>query len=241
VEAPVVHIVEHHHHVLPYWAQYRRTLRNAPRLITLDFHTDTSKPFRHFLRTHYPGDPAHVETLRKRWIQSIDFRDPASITSILEKLNNDEHVVAAIQSDIISSAFVIAHSARDTDQAVYNEHRICCRAVDRDPNSQGATRAECDRVLESAFLDEMVLSFNQFLDEIGELRLDQSSYILDIDLDYLNTFRAAAPDDAATLRQLAQHAGIITIATEPGYVAHCARDVGLNSDDLLDALVKLIS
>ena len=128
-------IVEHHHEVLPYWAAFRRTQQSAPRLLTLDHHTDTSRPFRRHLRRQARAQRQALsveveQELSRQLVSQLDYTDPLTIETAMETLGNDEHVVAAIGADIIRSAFVIAHNAADTDQDIYLEHKIICRGVD---------------------------------------------------------------------------------------------------------------
>jgi hypothetical protein len=229
-------IVESHHKVLSAWAEYRRTLKSPPRLLTLDHHTDTSKPFRDYLKT---APAEHVEGLRSQHLKSIDFNLPTSIESAMEKLSNDEHVVTAIQTGILSSALVIAHNAYDTNLQIYEEHKIICRSISR--NGGKVTRTDCDRVLESEFLDDRLQSFNLLLKKALEPELEKAPYIFDIDLDYLNTLNSIRPQDASTLQSLVKNAGLVTIATEPVHVKNCALDLTLSSELLLSGLLELIS
>lgn len=232
-------VVEDHHRVLLAWANHRAGLARAPRLITLDHHTDTSRPFRNHLRKSYPAD--EHERLRAAWLAEIDFRYPASVVAAIERLGNDEHIVTAIETDVISSAFVVAHNAKDTDLQTYRDHRIMCRAVSLNLQSYEVSRADCDKVIESRFLEEMVARFSEDLARAGEPPLLHEPYIFDIDLDYFNTFASVAPQDAATLRALAQGAGLITMAMEPRHVRTCAMDANLTSTYLLERLRALIT
>ncbi len=230
-----VHIVVDHHKALRAWAQFRSQLAVAPRLITLDHHTDTSRPFRNHLRAVAPT--ADHERLRAAWLSEIDFRHPDTVVEAIEKLSNDEHIVTAIESNIISGAFVVAHNAKDTDLQTYAEHRIMCRAVSQNLQSYEASREDCDKVIESQFLDAILENFSQALASAAEPAVLEAPYILDIDLDYFNTFASVAPADANVLRNLARGAGLITIATEPEHVEACALDAHLTSDHLLTKLL----
>lgn len=229
-------IVDRHHKVLRAWANYRRTLSAPPRLLTLDHHTDTSEPFRNRIdQILEKNDPAR-EHLKSQWIAAIDYNYEASVDEAIEKLNNDEHILTALRAGIISSALVIAHNAMDTDMSIYQKHKIICRSVSRDPKSKKVSRAESDQVLESSFLTPLLESFDELLLEAGEEPLESKPFILDIDLDYLNTFASVCPKDPSTMKRLAQRAGLITIATEPDYVKHCALDSDLTSHELLFSL-----
>lgn len=216
-------IVDSHHKVLPSWAKYRKTLKKAPRLITLDHHTDTSPPFRRFINKHHKNED--FLKVQSQYLNSIDFRNSDSIKNALEKLNNDEHIVAAIKTGIISSAFVIAHSAADTNLETYKEHKIACRNI-----------LDHNTVLESSVLNKALCEFDNLLEQALETQVFKTPYILDIDLDYFNTFKSVDPEDAHVFKKLIKNAGLITIATEPEYVKHCSLDKGLTSDFLLKTL-----
>lgn len=218
-------VVDSHNKVLSAWADHRRDLGRAPRLLTLDRHTDTSRPFRKYLRENQSDIPA------SRLVAEIDFNRPETVERAVSLLGNDEHVVAAIESGIVSSALVLAHNARDTDLATYRDHRIVCREV-RD--------GEWDRVIESEILARAIEGFGRILGEAGEKGLREGEYILDIDLDYFTSFASIAPSDETLLRSLAEGAGLITVATEPEYVRSGAVDPGLTSEYLLGKLERLM-
>lgn len=213
-------IVDSHNKVLSAWSECRKNLSIAPRLLTLDHHTDTSKPFRKILKDH-PDE----EKLRKQWLSEINFHDQESILTAISRLSNDEHIVAAIQCDIISSAFVIAHNAANTDMATFEQHAIACRTV-TDPS----------QVLETEFLGGCISDFEKILGA----HLLSEPYVLDIDLDYFNTKQSVNPHDATKFKRLIEGATIITLATEPEYVEHCRTEEGITSDWLMESLSKFL-
>ena len=237
-------VVEHHHEVLPHWAAFRRTQHSAPRLLTLDHHTDTSRPFRRHLRRHARSQrqqlsDAMERELSRQLVSQIDHRDPITIETAMKMLGNDEHVVAAIGADIIRSAFVIAHNAADTAQDIYLEHRIICRGVD-EYHHEGRTRSQPNNVLETDFLAKRLQDFDDILRKLDEPVLRDTPFILDIDLDYFNTLRAVRPDAPELIRTLAKEAALLTVATEPTFVTHCAVEPGLTWIKLLAELRTLL-
>lgn len=237
-------VVEHHHEVLPHWAAFRRTLSSAPRLLTLDHHTDTSRPFRRHLRrqARAQGQRLSDEMERQRsraLVAQIDHSDASTIESAMETLGNDEHVVAAIGADIIRSACVIAHNAADTAQDIYLEHKIICRGVDEYQRA-GRTRPRPDNVLEADFLAKRLRDFDDIFNALDEPLLRDAPFILDIDLDYFNTLRAVRPDAPELIRALAREAALLTVATEPTFVTHCAVEPGVTWTRLLADLRALL-
>lgn len=234
-------IIEAHHHALPYWAELRNSLPEPPRLISFDHHTDTSKPFRNCLRRHTDLSEEEQEELRNEWLAEINYAEPKTVASALERLSNDEHIVTAIQTKILSAAHVVAHNAYTTSEAIYRQHRISCYAVDQKEQSHQLTRSECDQVLSSEFINGALAHWENLLAACGETTLLQKPYILDIDLDYINTHAALNPSCANTLQQLAENAHLITIATEPDFVKSCALDSDLNSESILHHLLNLLA
>jgi hypothetical protein len=238
-------VVEHHHEVLPHWAAFRRTQHSAPRLLTLDHHTDTSRPFRRYLRRRARSQnqrlsDAMEQELSRQLVAQLDHTDPRTIDTAMAKLGNDEHVVAAIGADIIQSAFVIAHNAADTNQDIYLAHKIICRGVDEYSHA-GRIRPQPNNVLETDFLTKRLQDFDDILRVLDEPLLRDAPFILDIDLDYFNTLRAVRPDTPELIRTLAKEAALLTVATEPTYVAHCAVEPDLTWTQLLAELRTLLS
>lgn len=230
-------VVQSHHQVLSIWAEYRRRREQAPILITLDHHTDTSLPFRNYLKQKYPNDKNQQESERQKLLQQLSYSDADSVSAAQSLLSHDEHILTALGSNILSAAFVVAQNAMDTDIKIYREHKVCCYSVAR--SGAQASSSECDRVLESDFLQTALAHFNSIRQQNDESELLSQDYIFDIDLDYLNTRRAVTPEDPAVYRQLLTNAGLITVAAEPEHVLLCSREAGLNSDILLESLKKL--
>jgi len=177
--------------------------------------------------------------LSRQMVAQLDHTDPLTIETAMEKLGNDEHVVAAIGADIIRSAFVIAHNAADTAQDIYLEHKIICRGVDEYYHA-GRIRPQPNNVLETDFLTKRLQDFDDILRKLNEPLLRDAPFILDIDLDYFNTLRAVRPEAPDLIRTLAKEASLLTVATEPEFVTHCAVEPGLTWKQLLDELRTLL-
>ncbi len=230
-------VVKSHHQVLSIWAEYRRRRERAPLLITLDHHTDTSLPFRNYLKEKFPEDKKLQDAERQKLLKQISYTDVDSVSMAQTLLSHDEHILTALSSDILSAAFVVAQNAMDTGLQIYREHKVCCYTVAR--SGTQASISECDRVLESDFLHSAVLHFNRVRQQNGEVDLLSQDYILDVDLDYFNTLRGVTPENPTFYQELFKNAGLITVAAESEHVLLCAREDGLNSDILLESLKKL--
>lgn len=230
-------VVQSHHQVLSIWAEYRQRRERAPILITLDHHTDTSLPFRNYLKQKYPNDINLQEDDRQKLLKQISYLDAESVKVAQSLLSHDEHILTALKSDILSAAFVVAQNAMDTDLKIYREHNICCYSVAR--SGAQATLKECDHVLEADFLQQALNHFNNIRQQNNEGDLLSQDYIFDVDLDYLNTRRAVTPENPTIYQQLFKNAGLVTVAAESEHVLLCSREAGLNSDILLESLKKL--
>lgn len=241
----MIRVVDDHHKVLRHWAECRNTLAVAPRLLTLDHHTDTSKPFRksiygHLKKNNLQFSEAVFLDYQSHYLSQIDFHSLMTVDHAIDNLSHDEHVVTAIKTDIISSALVIAHNATNTDLKTYEEHKIICNSIPEVENGLGVFKLDYDNVLDSDFLSGCLNRFDKIIDQAKESKILDSPFILDIDLDYFNTFASVKPKDSSFFKFLAQKASLITIATEPEYVKMCALDKDLTFDYILNELYLIL-
>lgn len=119
VENLDIYIAEKHHHVILPWAKVKR--KNGGEdllLISFDHHTDTHEPF----LTYCQND----EEKMKQLIARINYDDDTSVNSAIVNLKHDEHIKTAIQSCIISKAFIISHSNTfdDIPESIEEEERL---------------------------------------------------------------------------------------------------------------------
>mgnify|MGYP006423816123 CR=1 FL=1 len=243
--ANMIEVVDSHHKVLLAWSAYRKTLNAAPQLITFDHHTDTSRPFRNYIHQEMRSQNKELSedqflALQQDLLAKVNFNEPATIISAIKNLSNDEHIVTAIESQIISSAFVIAHNCENTDLNIYKQHKIICREIGFKQTQFGLNQ-DHDSVLNSTLIDSSLSGFNKILRLNNDPKILDNNYILDVDLDYFNTFKSIEPQDSASFLNLVKNAGLITIATEPDYVESCSIDKMLNSEYLLKKLLSLIN
>ncbi len=243
INSSKIKIVDQHHKVLEPWAELRKTLPKAPRVLTLDHHTDTSKPFRkhigqNFRKNNIEPSEANFLKAQQTHLNQINFEDKSSIQTAILNLNNDEHICTAIHTDIIASASVIAHNAENTDVKIYQQHKIICCSVPLKPSQTQKISYDSNIVLDSIFLQSCIAKFDTIFKLQGEPLLLEYPYILDIDLDYFNTFQSIDPKNANFFKHLILHSSLITIATEPDYVKACALDKNLSSEYLLDKFLK---
>jgi hypothetical protein len=226
-----VYIVRAHHHVLGGWAEVRRNQEQAgagaPALLTLDHHTDTYEPFyrNRYWAAHQglnDDNQAAMQALLPGMIDAIDWNKKTTVKRAIGKLQHDEHIRTAIQSSIVSRAFVINLSSETHADATGHVYATCsgcastaCPKVIHDDQCE---RSRADQVLESIHLNHEIGVLDAMARANGEPGVVADPYILDIDLDYFHTQKGIAPTDTATFYQLVQNALAITIATEPACV-----------------------
>jgi hypothetical protein len=121
--------VDDHHKALAAWALTRRTLGNAPNLITIDHHTDTHEAFfRHAYWEREKKRTADADALRAQLVSQIDYASDASVEAAVSKLKHDEHISAATGSHILDNAFCIQLSDSGGYQSVEEEAASKLRA-----------------------------------------------------------------------------------------------------------------
>lgn len=260
------------------WAQVAADDKTRPRLLTLDYHTDTMVAFRREAgaRLIAAGGQGNWLQTSQELVAKIDLADPASLEWAVLHLRHDEHIDAAIRAGVLELAFVICHEyngcirsneQQELDAApraiVVDGVHIQVPGRERAPPPYtwslpadkmvvlprgenyswtkaevGDGREERDAALESEFLQERLDFIDSICVSAGVPKLFDAPFILDIDLDYLNTRRAANPRDSVVFRGLVQRASAITIARE----RECVVAQQLPGEDLgsdwLEAQVK---
>jgi hypothetical protein len=109
-----VYVVDDHHKALAAWALVRRSMANAPNLITIDHHTDIHEAFLGYAWTeHHEGRTEDEEPLRNQLIAQIDWKDDASLQGAIVKLKHDEHINAGTLSGVLDQAYCIQLSDND--------------------------------------------------------------------------------------------------------------------------------
>lgn len=217
IEEKEIYKVEKHHHALSGWANYRKRLSSAPRLLSFDYHTDSNPAFTQYLidkRFALSGFDEEIDEEEKiKLISSINFEDDTSIRGAIENLSHDEHIHAALCSKIISSAVVINYQ----EHGIKDRHGVLC--VNAAPPIKSCDEREaCAHALESNNIEFLLKKAKCFEDFIHN---EESNFILDIDLDYFRSERSLQPRDISIFNKLIQRAGIITIAMERDY---CERE-----------------
>ena len=121
--------MDDHHKALAAWGLTRRTLGNAPNLITIDHHTDTHEAFfRHAYWEREKKRTADADALRAQLVSQIDYASDASVEAAVSKLKHDEHISAATGSHILDNAFCIQLSDSGGYQSVEEEAASKLRA-----------------------------------------------------------------------------------------------------------------
>jgi hypothetical protein len=235
-----VFIFENHAYALYAWAKGAISSEPPPALLTLDHHTDTRAAFLHYSHNLHPSDDAAANTLRGSLCQQIDKSDLTTITSVIWNLRHDEHIDAAIRSDILAWAFVIQNMDQTGSKSVeqINGQALAaatceCEMSYTTPNNKifissgkdtltGQERAEtgsverrhCDRALETSHLLMKLTILKHMAHSSGTPWIDEYPFILDFDLDYFRTLQSINPADGSLFIDLIRRAQFITIAKE---------------------------
>jgi hypothetical protein len=216
-----IHYGRAHHHVLRYWAAFRRKLRNepAPFLVTLDHHTDTHQAFlRHCCGNDVrmaPPKPADIQSCARPLIHRLSSWKVADVEDSIRRLRHDEHIDAAEKAGIVDRTFILLTGdgdARSPKQRVHRPRRIIANAGGFPTCDEAATAA---LTLEPETLDPLIL----LIENAAGKPLREIRYILDIDMDAFMTERAARPTNETSWHELICRASLITAALEPGCVA----------------------
>lgn len=102
-----VYIFRDHHHALLPWSKIRGDFETAPILITLDHHTDTRPAYLNHMFHTYGEDSVNNVEIRESLASKVVYSSEGSVNEAIQNLRHDEHIHAAILSDIIKFAFVI--------------------------------------------------------------------------------------------------------------------------------------
>jgi hypothetical protein len=256
VKGKDVYIVDSHHKTLQAWALIRRSIPDAPNLITIDHHTDTYEAFLGCANLElYEGRVQDQEAFRLKLVSQIDWRKDKSVFEAIAKLRHDEHINAATMSGIIDSAFciqlsdtgylpnideLIQYSKANRIFVVPTECFVGCQAR---PHDDDCAARLADEIIETRHLEAHLDRANEIAACLKQPSVESTPYILDIDLDAFHSLKAINPKDPATFYRLIHHSLAITVATEAECVEELWRDEenSMNSEDLLQALLKHIS
>lgn len=190
--------VDNHHEVLTAWAALRRRTGRSAVALTLDHHTDV-----------LPAFGRRADAAER--LEAFDFRSPEAVADAVLHLRHDEHIDLALRSSILARSFIICHE--NFTPPAHPEMVLLHDPALPDPqamlNDAAAFRPFADAALESVTLERLLPEAFPPAD---------APFILDIDLDYLLTARAAAPRDPSRLLALVARADLITIALESDWL-----------------------
>ena len=225
-----IYIVDVHNEVLVPWAVERNKLTDAPNLITFDTHTDTHHAFlRRAGLDSGNYDFNTINSIRMKYLDSINHDDIGSVKSAVRILNNDEHIVAALEKDIINKALVECYDSKGgypINMGNYYEDRdtkpnLYVPQTDDLYDNDGNNLFEIS-MWEDEFLTKI---FHRYSDMIGEkISVDdfiKENYILDIDLDCFRYLNVVNPSNDNIIKKLFKNSTAITIAKE----FECVKDI----------------
>jgi len=116
-----LYIFKSHHYALLPWAIIRSELNVAPTLLSFDYHTDTHTPFLDYTSRKIFGEYCNNtseekvierDNLVEVLIKNIDYQNQDTIIEAIKYLKHDEHILTAIESGILSIAFIVSYNNR---------------------------------------------------------------------------------------------------------------------------------
>jgi len=230
-----IYIVENHHEVIIPWSEYASSNETAPVLLTFDHHMDTRSAF-----SRYSRKVADLKwkSVRDQLIANVDIKDSSLITSLLDKLCNDEHIDVALETGMISAAAVFSMLnvgiCRDYANSKIYYIDPCHTSSSHDDEYQIDLY---DKVIEGEELLFKLNQINNFIPDFFVSNRINKKFILDIDLDCFHTKKAINAVDMSVFNYLVNSAEIITIATEGYYVELEKKDNDINESYLLRKLL----
>lgn len=106
-------LFEKHHYALLPWHEWARDLGAPPRLLSIDYHTDSHAAFH-----SYGCSAAKLaggrwwDGVAERWrlerLSTLAATDSGSVNAAVRDLRHDEHIDAALHADILDIAFLIS-------------------------------------------------------------------------------------------------------------------------------------
>jgi hypothetical protein len=105
-----IYIVENHQEILEAWALLRNQLREPPLLFSLDHHCDTREAFVQYICKIYKE---FKREKKEELIRKISYTNLKTVHKAIRLLNKDEHIDAAINTDIIKGAFIFQYDNND--------------------------------------------------------------------------------------------------------------------------------
>jgi len=102
-----VFIVRDHHYALLPWSKIRLKHEKPLVLISLDHHTDTRPAYLNHIFHTFGEEKVTSDMIRMQLASELDYSSEPSVITAIQKLRHDEHIHAAILSDIVDMAYVI--------------------------------------------------------------------------------------------------------------------------------------
>lgn len=235
-----VRIVESHEEVLVDWAEAALAAGTPLTLVTIDRHLDTASALTASFAEDGGGDDAAEDAHGlAEWQQRVLSRyhdaSPEDLELLVERLQNDEHIDAALRLGILDRVLIISSQAGRTGDlplpraAVYRPP--CAPECDSDPHdAPQCQRRRYDAMLESSLLRSALAQLGFEAD---------APYVLDIDLDTFSTRKGLEPADAAAFHALIAGAQCVTVAREPEYVNESLDDH--DADEIEAAILRHIA
>ncbi|WP_171385718.1 UPF0489 family protein [Vibrio hepatarius] len=255
-----VFIFENHATAFQVWANETDKHQHKPFVISLDFHSDTKEAY----SRNFPIKAERIDYQKK--VLNEFYVCDMKIAEAMKELQHDEHIDASIKAGIISHSFSLQfqdfRGTLSEEENQYYEIDATRRHLERIPYPSGPFHYELpenkmfviapnetitdadilnskNSVLEDSFLE---VQFRKIESIMGSGWMENTNYILDIDLDYFTTYQSVRPEKPNAFYELIRNCSFITIAKESGCVlANRLAGEHINSSILLDNILGQIT
>lgn len=134
------------------------------------------------------------------------------------------------------------HHYNVPENRIFLRRVLCAPDCTKRPHDDDCQKPHFDQALEAKYLDAQLTVLGEMGEAVGITSLQDTPYILDIDLDYLKTGKAANPTSPETFHTLIRKSLAVTIALEPVFVEELRLDgETITSESLLADILKRVT
>lgn len=214
-----IYIFDSHNMALPVWGTYSNRLGTACSLVTFDSHTDTHSPFTAEIVSSsidHEVSMDHIvvkKILKGRHYKKDDFNFEDVFKLAVDRLKNDEHILAAVEFDYLDSYTIVCREDDKTTTEYQREDRL------------------------RGYAATYYTSGEQYTVDFSDIK---QPIILDFDLDYFVCKGNFNKKFEKCITPLVNNAIVITIARERDFFETCKIEDDYKNEQAVEELLKMI-